>query len=205
MKRRLVILTALVALTVPIAARSGTTYGVAIRGATVNVDHSVTISWMLENEGVSNSSIAVDATIVRSGSDRFTTFRTRPLAGGWHTITIEAREVYEAYTPEGSVCVPSGQHLVCARIWRRAIRVNVPYATNKHCVVPRVVGLKLNIAKAKIKGASCSLGAVKRVHSKRPAGTVLLQRPKTTKRKLPEGAAIRLVVSNGHRQASIHT
>src|SRR5262245_54148851 len=85
------ILMVLVMLVVPVAAEGrSTAYGLTIRGATVNRDHSVTIDWALENANVSNASIAVDGYTVASWSfgDRSTSFRTRPLSGGWHTISI---------------------------------------------------------------------------------------------------------------------
>lgn len=197
MKTRLFVLTVLVSLVVPVAAGGrSAAYGVAIRGATVNRDRSVTVIWSFENPSVFNSSITVDGHIVRGSSDRATAFRTAPLPGGWHAITVEAHEMFETYTPVGSACEVTGGHWVCARTWRNSIRVRVTYEPNRRCTVPRVVGLRLGIAKSRIRGASCSLGTVKRVHSKRRAGTVLVQRPKPKKRLL-EGAAISLVVSDG--------
>ena len=199
MKRRLSILTVLVALVVPVAASGrSAAYGVAIRGATVNRDHSVTIGWSLENANVFNSGIRVDGSLVRSGSDRAMWFTTAPLSGGSHMITIEAHEMFESYTARaGSLCQESGGHYVCVQSWRSSISVSVPSMTNTEYVVPLVVGLQFRVAKARIRDAGCSLGAVKRVDSNRRAGTVLTQQPKMSKR-LPKGAAIRLVVSNGH-------
>lgn len=199
MERRLCMLTVLVALAVPVAASgSGANYGVAIRSATVNRDRSITIEWSLENANVLNSWIAVDGYSVRSWSDRATRFTTGPLPGGWHTITIEVREMFETYAPRGgSSCEVSGGHWLCVQSWRNSTSVSVPYETKAYCVVPLVVGLQLSVAKAQIGDARCSLGAVKRVHSERRAGTVLVQRPKTKKR-LPNSTPISLVVSNGH-------
>jgi hypothetical protein len=170
---------------------------VALRGATVNRDHSVTIAWVLESASVSNDSITVDGLIVRSGSDRATTFTTRPLSGGWHTITVGVREFFETYAPSGSSCAVSGGHYVCARDWRTSTRVNVPREAS--CVVPRVVGLQLSVAKARITSARCSMGTVVRVHSKLEAGTVLSQRPTKATQEFPDSTAIRLVVSIGPR------
>jgi PASTA domain len=203
MKRRVLILTVLVLLAAPVAASGGSSaYGVAIRGATVNLDRSVTITWSLEYADVLNSSVAVDGAIVRSGSDRAITFTTGPLSGGWHTITIEAHEFFETYSPVGSLCQVSGGHYVCARSWRSSTSVSVPYVTRTYCVVPRVVGLQLKVAMAQIRDAKCSLGAIKRVHSKQRAGTVLRQQPTATRDQLETGAAISFVVSNGRRRAS---
>jgi hypothetical protein len=198
MKRRLLILTALAALTLPVVATAESgAYGVAIRGATVNRDHSVTVTWSLENASDLNSWIAIDGVVVRSGQDRSTWFTTRPLSAGSHIITIEVREIFETYSPpSGSSCVESGAHWMCARIWQSSMRVSVPYETKTYCVVPGVVGLRLDIAKARIKDAGCSMGAVQRLESRRRAGTVLSARPKTRKR-LTVGTAINLVVSAG--------
>jgi len=64
------------------------------------------------------------------------------------------------------------------------------------CVVPSVIGLKLEDAKAKIAAANCSVGAVTRAKSKRAAGTVLAQRP-GPKVRLAARSVIKLFVSNG--------
>ena len=202
--RRIGILTVLVALLVPAAASGrSAAYGVAIRAAIVNSDHSITIAWSLENANVLNSRIAVDSTTVRGGSDRATGFTTAPLSGGWHTITIEVREFFETSSPSGSGCEVSGSHWVCFRVWRSSTPVSVPYATERLCVVPRMVGLQLKIATTRIRDAGCSLDSVKRVHSKRPVGTVLGQRPKATTGQPTTGTAISLVVSGG-RPARTH-
>ncbi len=196
MKGRIVILTVLVALVVPAAASGrSAAYGVAIHAAIVNPDGSVTLTWSLEDANVFNSSITVDMTVVTSGSDRATGFRTAPLSRGWHTITVEVRELFEAYSPEGSGCVVSGGHYVCYRSWHSSTRVSVASPTEPPCVVPRIVGLQLKAAKARIRAASCSLDAVKRVRSKRRSGTVLHQQPKATTGELATGAAISLVVA----------
>jgi len=186
----------LVALLAPTAAGARySAYGVAIRGASVNGDHSVTIAWDLESANVFNQSLAVDGSVVRSGSDRAAIFTTRPLSAGSHTITIEVRELFETYTRSDSSCVVSGGHWVCARNWRNSMIVSVPYEID--CVVPHVVGLQLAAAKARITKTESSSCAVRRVHSKRPAGTILSQRPAETGRRLPNDTAIRLVVSIG--------
>ena len=139
--------------------------------------------------------LTVDGSIVRIGPDRTTIFTTRPLSSGSHTVTIEVRELFETYTRTGSSCVESGGHYVCARNWRNSLIVSVSYEID--CVVPRVVGLQLAVAKARITRTECSIGAVQRIHSKRPAGTILSQRPAETGRRLPNDTAIRLVVSIG--------
>ena len=160
MKRRLLILTALVALAVPVAASGRSAgYGLSIRGATVNSDHSVTIAWQLESANASSMSIAVDGAVVGAGSGGATIFTTRPLSGGWHTITIQMREIFEAYSPpSGATCVVSGGHWLCARNWLSSINVSVPVALASS-VVPAVVGLQLKVAKVRIRDAGYSLGS----------------------------------------------
>lgn len=196
MGRQILCVAMLVAFLAPtVAGARDSAYGVSIRGASVNGDHSVTISWALESPNVLNHSLAVDGSVVRSGSDRATTFTTRPLPVGSHTITIEVRELFETYSRSGSSCVESGGHWVCARNWRSSMIVTVPHEMD--CVVPRVVGLQLAVAKARITMTECSIGAVRHIHSKRPAGTVLSQRPAATGRQLPNDTAVRLVVSTG--------
>ena len=81
MKRPISCVAMLVALLAPtVADARDSAYGVAIRGASVNGDHSVTIAWQLESANVFNQSLAVDGSVVRSGSDRATSFTTRPLS-----------------------------------------------------------------------------------------------------------------------------
>jgi len=196
MKRSIFCVAMLVALLAPTAAGArDSAYGVAIRGASVNRDHSVTIAWQLESANVFNQLLTVDGAVVRSGPDRTTIFTTRPLSAGSHTITIDVRELFETYTRSDSSCAVSGGHWVCVRNWRDSMTVGVPYEMD--CLVPRVVGLQLAVAKARITKTECSIVAVRRVHSKRPAGTILSQRPAETGRRLPNDTAIRLVVSIG--------
>ena len=196
MERSIFCVAMLVALLAPTAAGAhDSAYGVAIRGASVNGDHSVTIAWELEGANVFNQLLTVDGSIVRSGSDRATIFTTRPLPVGSHTVTIEVRELFETYSRSGSSCVESGGHYVCARNWRSSMILTVPDAMD--CVVPRLVGLQLAVAKARITKTECSIGAVRRIHSKRPAGTIVSQRPTVTGRQLPNDTAVRLDVSIG--------
>jgi PASTA domain len=206
MKRRLFILTVLGALVVLVAAGGGSAaYGVVIGRATVNRDHSVTISWVLANSNVYNVSVAVDWTIVQrwSSPNQSTSFTTPLLAGGRHTITVEAVETFQTSTNYGPSCVINSDrsYWVCRRTLQSSIAVGVPSNTTQPCVVPNVVGLRLEAAKSRIGVARCSLGAVRRIDSDRRAGTVLAQQPKTGKR-LSKDAAIRLVVSNGRPRVS---
>jgi PASTA domain len=198
MRRKLFVAAVVVALILPASVSAHrSAYGVAIEGATVNGDHSVTITWRFESANVFNTSVVVDGFVIRSGSDRATIFTTRPLSAGSHAITIAAREIFETYTGTEPSCMVSGGHYVCSRNWSGSIRVTVPYDTL--CVVPGVVGLRLADAKTRIGSARCSMGAVQRVHSNRPAGTVLAQRPRESRRQLPHATTIVLVVSIGPR------
>ena len=60
------------------------------------------------------------------------------------------------------------------------------------CRVPRVIGLRLARARARIRRAHCTTGRVRRVHARRP-GRVVAQRP-SAGRRLPRGTRVRLVV-----------
>ena len=64
------------------------------------------------------------------------------------------------------------------------------------CRVPGVVGLALGRARVRIRRAHCSVGRIRRVRSRRPAGRVLSQRPRRG-RVLSRGARVNLVVSRG--------
>ena len=63
-------------------------------------------------------------------------------------------------------------------------------------MVPRMVGLRLIVAKARIRYAGCRW-VRSSVCTPSGAGTVLGQPPKATNRQLRKGAAISFVVSNG--------
>lgn len=67
-----------------------------------------------------------------------------------------------------------------------------PPRSAKSFVVPRVVGLKLNTAKLRIRRAHGNVGRIRSVRSQR-VGRVLAQRPSRGKR-LPRGARVNLVV-----------
>jgi hypothetical protein len=188
--RRIGALTALVALVVPAAASGGSSsYGVALRSAIVNSDHSITIMWSLESADVFNAWLAIDGTTVSGLRGRATYFRTAPVSAGGHTITIQANTFFETYSPQGQDCQVSGGHWLCSMTWRSSTSVTVPTATK--CPASRTVGLQLKVAMARIRDAGCSLETVKHVRSKRPAGTVLNQ--------VQKGMAISLVVSNGRK------
>jgi uncharacterized delta-60 repeat protein len=62
------------------------------------------------------------------------------------------------------------------------------------CLVPRVVGLRLAVARARIHRANCSVGRVRRVRArKRRGGIVVAQSPRPGRR-LERGARVNLVV-----------
>jgi len=58
--------------------------------------------------------------------------------------------------------------------------------------VPRVIGMKLARAKRRIRARHCSVGRVRRVHSRR-VGRVIAQNPRAGKVK-PRGFPVKLVV-----------
>jgi hypothetical protein len=62
----------------------------------------------------------------------------------------------------------------------------------RRCVVPRVVGLRLARAKARIRSFNCRVGRVRQVRSSRP-GRVLAQSPRAGKQR-PGGTRVNLVV-----------
>lgn len=71
-----------------------------------------------------------------------------------------------------------------------------PVRPVKPCRVPKVVGLRLAAAKTRIRHASCALGRVKRVESKKEnVGRVLRQRPRPGARLAPR-ARVELVVGS---------
>jgi hypothetical protein len=75
--------------------------------------------------------------------------------------------------------------------------VSVVLSTGRPCVVPAsVAGLSLTRAKARLKSAGCTAGAVKRVRSARRRGTVVSFSPRSG-RKLPSRAVVGIRVSRG--------
>jgi hypothetical protein len=201
MKRRLLISTLIAALATLVLAITAS-HAAYVRRATVNADNSITIEWVLGSIDVSNTSVAVDCCVVHAwtGLDRSTRFTTAPLPAGRHTITIEVLEMYWTNTDYGpancDISTRAGFQWLCH--WRRWASISVRVSSSRAlCVVPRVSGLQLENAKARLKLAGCSLGAVVRRNSDRPLDTVLSQQPTPNKR-LPTGTAITLTVSNGH-------
>jgi Tol biopolymer transport system component len=61
------------------------------------------------------------------------------------------------------------------------------------CVVPRVIGLKIAAARAKIGKRNCLVGRIKRVRAKGRAGRVLAQNPKAGSKR-PRGFKVKLTV-----------
>ena len=75
--------------------------------------------------------------------------------------------------------------------------VTAGFAKKPKCHVPKVVGLKLARAKAKIRGAHCAVGKItKKFSSPRKRGRVLSQKPKPGKT-LPAGSKVALTVGKG--------
>jgi len=75
--------------------------------------------------------------------------------------------------------------------------VTATFAKKSKCKVPKVVGLKLAKAKAKIRGAHCGVGKIKKKFSSRKKkGRVLAQKPKPGKT-LTGGSKVNLTVGKG--------
>ena len=72
----------------------------------------------------------------------------------------------------------------------------IAYSWLTACLVPKLAGKRLQEARRRIRGASCSVGRVRHSRSARPAGTVLLQKPQA-RSEHRIGTKISLVVSSG--------
>jgi beta-lactam-binding protein with PASTA domain len=78
--------------------------------------------------------------------------------------------------------------------------VTAGFAKKANCKVPRVVGLKLGKARAKIARAHCRVGKVtKKASTRRQRGRVLAQSPKAGKT-LPAGGTTNLKVGKGPKK-----
>jgi uncharacterized delta-60 repeat protein len=64
------------------------------------------------------------------------------------------------------------------------------------CVVPRVVKLRLGVARTRIRRANCSVGRIRRVRTQKRKGLVVAQSPRAGRR-LQRGGRVHLVVSRG--------
>ena len=186
----------------PVAGSSASAYGVYINKATVNRNKTVSLEWTLEHVGVRNLSISVDGMTVKRwpNQNRDTAFRTQSLTGGRHEITVEVLETFWTNTNYGptdcDISQREGFDWVCEWRWRDSRNVVVPgRQAQAACVVPRVVGLQLKDAEARITAANCSVGTVKRVESAGASGIVLAQQAQPTKSLLAR-AHVGLVVSS---------
>jgi beta-lactam-binding protein with PASTA domain len=60
--------------------------------------------------------------------------------------------------------------------------------------VPKVLGMSLRRARARVASAGCRVGRVRRAQSRRRSGLVIAQSPRARTR-LPRGSRVNLVVS----------
>jgi glucose/arabinose dehydrogenase len=68
----------------------------------------------------------------------------------------------------------------------------------KRCTVPRVIGMRLAKAKARIRRSNCRVGKIRPVKSRRVRGRVVSQRPRAGRR-LARGTRVHLNISRGRR------
>jgi subtilisin family serine protease len=73
-----------------------------------------------------------------------------------------------------------------------------PRATLRVCVVPRLAMLRLPAARSAIGRAGCSVGRIRKAHSRFAGGLVVAQNPRAGRR-LPSRARVDLIVSRGRR------
>ena len=73
-----------------------------------------------------------------------------------------------------------------------------PRAPLRACLVPRLAMLRLAAARSAIRRAGCSLGRVRKAHSRVARGRVVAQSPRAGRR-LPSRARVNLIVSRGRR------
>ncbi len=91
----------------------------------------------------------------------------------------------------------SGTASTCVLSMTADHSVTATFAKKPKCKVPKVVGLKLAKAKAKIRGAHCGVGKIKKKFSSRKKkGRVLAQKPKPGKT-LTSGSKVNLTVGKG--------
>jgi uncharacterized repeat protein (TIGR01451 family) len=91
----------------------------------------------------------------------------------------------------------SGTATTCVLSMTADHSVTATFAKKPKCKVPKVVGLTLAKAKAKIRKAHCGVGKIKKkVSSRKKKGRVLLQKPKPGKT-LPAGSKVNLTVGKG--------
>jgi hypothetical protein len=136
---------------------------------------------------------------------------TWPITGGPHSFSITVDETEWVYgtfrdpqTVEGTLRL-GGHGSSCQSptlTWSASVTNDPappgfgPRPPSPRCRVPRVVGLRLPVARALIKRSSCRVGTVRHTRSKRPRGKVISQKPQAGTL-LPGGASVSLTVSRG--------
>jgi PASTA domain len=101
-----------------------------------------------------------------------------PAGPGWNVTAVEVQGVYAAT----AATIPASTATATA---------------TARCRVPRVIGLRLGVAKTRIRRARCSVGRIRRVRSRRALrGRVVGQspRPRAIRRR---GFPVRLLVGQG--------
>jgi len=116
---------------------------------------------------------------------RLTNNPARDVAPSW---TSDGRIVFER---GGATSRPATQERMSSSCRPRAPESRTSRTTVR-CHVPRVIGLRLARAKARIQSKHCSVGRIRRAHSRR-VGRVISQHPRPGSVR-PRGFPVRLVV-----------
>jgi Tol biopolymer transport system component len=101
----------------------------------------------------------------------------------------------------GGAC--SGISTTCTLTVDTAETVNAVFirsvvVTPRRCIVPRVTGLPLSRARARIRRANCAIGRVRYAYASRPRGRVIAQHPRPGTR-LRRGGRVNVRISRGRR------
>jgi hypothetical protein len=164
--------------------------------AAVNAAKSVTANFVLQSRGLTVTKAGNGAGKVTSapaGVDCPTACSASFLYGTSVTLTAapSAKAVFSGWSGDcsrTSTCVLSmtGNHAATATFVAK-------------CVVPKVVGLSLKKAKAKIRKAHCRVGKITKKFSTKKKGKVLGQKPKRGKILKP-GAKVNLTIGKGPKK-----
>ena len=110
--------------------------------------------------------------------------------GGYHSCALLDNGQVECWGWNGAGELGDGTTA------NRSLPVPVMEREVRDCVVPRLAGLRLAQAKAKLVAASCAAGRITRRYSPKPKGRVIAQSPRAGTR-LAAGSRVALVTSKG--------
>ena len=172
----------------------------AVYGAQRSADNALTLAVINKSQSDLTSSVALSgftpaasAQVFRwSGSGAIGRDGDQAVGAGGFTATFPARSMTMVVVPAAGTPLAAGPGPPPGT----TVLPGSPRSPVPSCHVPRLKGLTLKKAKAKLKKAHCRLGRVTKKRSAKRKGRVIAQRPKAGK-KLKSGGRVAVVLSRG--------